>query len=89
MNTFFWGDSEKGLHMTLTTLGANFSKSNNVGRHYCPYFQVVCLDFQVLCEQFHVFCPDVQGFCPDFQQIETFGGALAPPPPTSLIDSIL
>jgi len=21
------------------------------------------------------------GFCPDFQQIKTFGGAVAPPPP--------
>jgi len=32
--------------------------------------------------------PDFQGFCSDFQQINTFGGALAPPappPPTPLL----
>jgi len=34
------------------------------------------------------FHPDFQGFCPDFQQIKTFGGALAtpaPPPPAPLL----
>jgi len=31
------------------------------------------------------FYPDFQGFCPDFQQIKTFGGALAPPLPTTLL----
>jgi len=32
--------------------------------------------------------PDFQGFCSDFQQIKTFGGALATPvpsPPTPLL----
>jgi len=45
-------------------VGLHFLKSNNVGRHFGPYFQ---------------------GFCPDFQQIKTFGGALASPPPTRLM----
>jgi len=52
----------------------------NVGRRFCPDLQGFCPDFQR-------FCPNVQGFCPDFQQIKTFGGALAPPapqPPTPL-----
>ena len=31
------------------------------------------------------FYPDFRGFCPDFQQIKTFGGALAPSPPTPLL----
>jgi len=44
--------------------------STNVGRHFCPDFQGFCSDFQ--------------GFCPDFRQIKTFGGALAPSPPTAL-----
>jgi len=76
---------KKGRHVTLPTLGANFEKLNNVGRHFYPYFQVVCPEFQVFCEHFHRFCPDFQGFCPDFRQIKTFGGALASPPPTPLI----
>ena len=58
-------------------VGCYFLKSNNVGRHFCPDSQGFCPDFQG-------FCPDFQGFCPDFWQIKTFGGALAPPPPTPL-----
>jgi len=30
------------------------------------------------------FCPNFQGFCPAFQQIKTFGGALAPSTPLVL-----
>jgi len=58
-------------------LGANFSKSNNFGRHFCLHFQVVCPDLQVFCEHLH-------RFFPDFQQIKSFGGALAAQPPTPL-----
>jgi len=52
--------------------------SANVGRHFCP-------DFQEFCRGFHRFYPDLHRFCPDFQHTETFGGALAPPPPTPLM----
>ena len=62
MNTFSFGmTSKKSLHV-IHTLGANFSKSNEVGRHFCLHFQVVWPDFQVLCEHFHRFCPDFHGF---------------------------
>ena len=44
--------------------------SAKVGRHFC-------LDFQG-------FCPDFQSFCQNFRQIKTFGGAIAPLPPTLL-----
>jgi len=52
-------------------VGCYVLKSNNVVRHFCPDFQVFCSDFQ--------------GFFPDFRYIKTFRGALAPPPPTTLL----
>jgi len=73
--------SKKGLHVILSTLGANVSKSGNVERHFYLYFQVVCPEFQVFREHFHIFCPDFQGFCPDFRLIKTLGGWLASPAP--------
>jgi len=45
---------------------------------FCPYFQGVYPDFQLVCEGFH-------RFCSNFEQIKTFGGPLAPPPPTPLL----
>ena len=46
---------------------------------WAPFFEVK--------QRWAQFCPNFQGFCPEFQQIKTFGGALAPPaltPPTPL-----
>jgi len=57
--------SKEGLHVILPTLGVIFFKSNNVGRHFCPYFQGVCPDLQVFCEGFHRFCSDFYRFCAD------------------------
>jgi len=71
----------KVFQVILPTLGFIFSKSNNVGSYFYPYFQVVCQELQLLCEHFN-------RFCPDFQQIKTFGGAFAPPelpPPIPLL----
>ena len=64
----FWDNlPKKGLRVILPTLGANFAKSNNVGRHIYPYFQVACPECQVFCEHFHRFCPDFHRFFPDSQ----------------------
>jgi len=46
--------------------------SANLGRHF--------LKSEKVRRHFHA---DFQGCCPDFQQTQTCGGALAPPPPTS------
>jgi len=49
----------------------------NLGRRFLKLINVDCY-----------FYPDFQGFCSDFQQIKTFGGALATPatpPPTPLL----
>jgi len=59
-------------------LGAVFSKSKYTGRHFGPYFRGVCPDFQGFCGDFH-------RFCPDFHHVKTFESALAPSPPTPLI----
>jgi len=73
-----WCDLQKTVFTCFSAnLGRHFSKSNNVGRHFCSNFQGFCPNFQR-------FCPNFQGFCPDFQQIKTFWGTLAPPPPTPL-----
>jgi len=44
---------------------------------WAPFFEVK--------QRWLPFSPGFQGFCPDFQQIKTFRGALAPPPPTPLL----
>jgi len=52
--------------------------SANLGRHFLKSSNVYRRHFYA----------DFQGCCPDFQQIKTFGGALAPPappPPTPLL----
>ena len=71
---FLWRGLQKMIFTCFFAyLGSHFSKSNNVGRHFCPDFQGFYLD--------------IWGFCSDFQQIRTFRGALAPPeppPPTPL-----
>jgi len=77
MKTFFGMTSKKVFMCFSGNTGCHFFKSNNVGRHFCP-------DCQEFCQDFQGFCPDFQGFCPDFWQIKTFGGTLAPPPPTLL-----
>jgi len=58
--------------------------SANVGRNFCQYFQGVFPDFQEFCEGFYGFCPDFQELCTDCRQLNTFGGALAPPLPAPL-----
>ena len=40
--------------------------------------------FAHFCPIFLTFCPDFRGFCPDCHQLITFGGAVAPPPPTQV-----
>ena len=89
---FLWSDLQKMVFTCFSAIfGRHISKSNIVGRYFCPDFQGFCRDiygfcsdFQGFCQNFQRFCPNFQGFCPDFQQIKTFGGALAPPPPTPL-----
>ena len=66
--SFGMTSNKKGLHMILPTLGAKFSKSNNVGGHFYPYSQVVCPEFQVFCEHFHRFCMDFQEFAQIFDK---------------------
>jgi len=55
-------------------LGAIFVNSTHI--------QQFCEGVHIFFPNFLTFCPDFKGFCPDFQQIKTFGGAVAPPPPT-------
>jgi len=67
-----------------------FFQSKHVGRHFCLYLQKVCPDFRDFAKvftDFCGFCPDFQEFCLDFHQINTFGGAPAPLPPTPLVGS--
>ena len=81
----FWNDLQR-----------HFFKSNNIGRHFCPYFQEICPDFMGFCEHFQWFCSYFYRFCPDFWrscqdlwQMKTFEGALAPPaspPLTPLVE---
>ena len=77
ISLFLGWSPKKGLHVILPTLGANFSKSNNVGRHFYSYFLVVFPEPQVFCKHF-------DRFYPDFRQIKTFVVGLAPLPPTPL-----
>ena len=81
MNAFRDSIREKGLHVILHTLGASFSKSHNVGHHFCPHFQVVSPDFQVLANIF-------VDFARIFDKSKLLGVCLhppAPPPPTPLM----
>jgi len=72
MNAFRDSIREKSLHVILHTLGASFSKSNNVGHHFCPYFQVVSPDFQVLANIF-------VDFARIFDKSKLLGVCLHPP----------
>ena len=51
-------------------------------------FSAICNGFHQCRIHFHGFFPDIPGFCLNFQQIKTFGGALAPLPPTPLIAAV-
>jgi len=44
--------SKKGLHAILPVLGANFSKSNNVGRHFYLYFSGILQIFSLILPRF-------------------------------------
>jgi len=48
----------------LQTLGENFLKLSNVGRHFYPNFQGFFLEIWG-------FCLDFQGFCPNFRRFST------------------
>ena len=55
---FLWCDLQKMVFTSFSAnLGCHFSKSNNVGHHFCPNFQGFCSDFQVFCLNFKGFCP--------------------------------
>jgi len=71
----------------LHTLGANFFKPKHVGRHFCRIFRVFAQIFRSFAKVFTELTQisadfaDFQEFFPDFYHIQTFGGALAIPPP--------
>jgi len=73
--------SKKSLHVNPAPFhvnkGAVIFKSKHVGRHFVS-------DLQGVLEGSQRFFPDFMGFCPDFHQIKTFGGVIAPPPPTQV-----
>jgi len=57
--------------MFFANVGRHFLKSNKLGCHFSRIFR-------------DGFYSDFQRFFLNFQQIKTFGDALAPPPPTPL-----
>jgi len=68
MKTVFWYDRQKrSSRVSLQTLGAILWNINNIGRHFCPDFQVFFSFFQ--------------DCFPDFWHIKTFLGALLSPAP--------
>ena len=87
--TFFWDDLQKKVFMWFCKSWVPF-RSNKTTRWapFFPRFSEICKGFHRFCPYFHVICPDCRGFCPDSHQIKTFGGALAPPPPTPLSEKI-
>ena len=69
-----WPPKEKNVCTLI--LGAIFVKSKHI--------HDFCEGIHTFYPNFHRFCPHFKLFCPDFHQIESFGGAFAPPPPTPL-----
>jgi len=86
-NNFSWRlflgwPPKNALLVILHMLGVISFKSKHVGRHFCPFLEGFCKGFHRFCPNFCGFFSNFQGFCPAFPPIKTFGGALAPPPPT-------
>ena len=69
---------KKGLHVILHTLGANFSKSNNVGWHFCAFlgiFSGSLSRFSSILRTFSQILAGFSGICLDFRQIKLWGCA--------------
>ena len=65
----------------------------NIGRHFCLYFQVVCPEVQIFCEHFHRFCSEfhyLSVILPGLSTNKNFRGcASAPCTPTSYIAGLM
>jgi len=68
-------------------VGGEFFEVKQLWALFLPKFSGIFLEIWGFCSDFQGFCPNFRRFCPNFQQINIFGGALAPPappPPTPL-----
>jgi len=74
MKTFCWYDLQEKVFMCCYgNVGRHFLKSNNVGAIFARIFRDFAQIFRDL---------------PGFLTNQTFGGALAPPPPKPLLDAV-
>ena len=84
--------SKKGLHVILHMLGANFFKSKDVRRHFCPYFQMVAQIFRYFtnifidfAQIFTRFARIFKDFARSFDKSKLLGVSLQPPSPIPLV----